>query len=412
MEVKKLPARPSLEQYKKQAKELVKAFESNQAEVLQRIKAAHERFRKLRDSEIHHATFALADAQFVVAREHGFESWPKFAKHVTSLARTNSSVAQFEAAVDAIVTGDIGTLKRLLRQNPELIGERSNREHRAMLLHYVGANGVENFRQKTPRNAVEVAEVLLGAGAEVDAMADLYGGSTTLGLVVTSVFPFLAGVQDALADTFLKHGADIDHPRGAGNQQCPVNGCLANGRPEAAEFLARRGARLDLEAAGGVGRLEVVKAFFDTNGALKDNATEAQMRSAFKWACQYGRTAVVEFLLQRGLDASEIHRGECALHCAAYGGHADIIRLLLKGRPPVDVKDKTFDATPLGWGLHGWNESAPGLKREGYYEVVTLLVAAGATVYPKWLGEGEGGSPIARKILDDPRMLAALNHLV
>ena len=49
MEVKKLPARPSLEQYKKQAKELVKAFESNQAEALQRIKANHDRFGKLRD---------------------------------------------------------------------------------------------------------------------------------------------------------------------------------------------------------------------------------------------------------------------------------------------------------------------------------------------------------------------------
>jgi hypothetical protein len=410
MEVKKLPARPSLEQYKKQAKDLVKAFESNQAEALQRIKANHDRFGNLRDSEIHHVPFALADAQFVIAREHGFQSWPKFAKHVTALTRSNSPVAQFEAAVDAIVTGDMGTLKRLLRQNPELIRERSNREHRAMLLHYVGANGVENFRQKTPRNAVEVAEVLLGAGAEVDAIADLYGGSTTLGLVVTSVFPFLAGVQDALADTFLKHGADIDHPGGAGNQHCPVNGCLANGRPEAAEFLAGRGARLDLEAAAGVGRLDVVKTFFGANGRLKDDATEAQMRSGFKWACQYGRTTVVEFLLQRGMDASEIHRGESALHRAAYGGHADIVRLLLKGRPAVDVKDKTFDATPLGWGLHGWSECAPGLKREGYYEVVALLVAAGASVYPRWLDQGEEGSPIARKVLDDPRMLAALTR--
>jgi hypothetical protein len=406
MEVKKLPARPSLEQYKKQAKDLVKAFASEQPEALQRIRSAHD--RKLRGSAIRPARFALADAQFIIAREHGFESWPKFARHVTALARSNSPVAQFEAAADAIVTGDIATLSKLLRQSPELIRGRSNREHRAMLLHYVGANGVENFRQKTPKNAVEVAEVLLGAGAEVDAMADMYGGSTTLGLVVTSVFPFLAGVQNALADTFLNHGADINHPRGAGNQQCPVNGCLANGRPEAAEFLARRGARLDLEGAGGVGQLEVVKTFFDANGALKRKATEAQMKSGFKWACQYGRTAVVEFLLERGLDAIEIHRGETPLHCAACGGHADIVRLLLKGKPPVDVKDKRFNGTPLGWALYGWNESAPGLKREGYYEVVALLVASGATVYGEWLEDGSAASPIARKIRDDPRMLAAL----
>src|SRR5258705_6927633 len=98
MEVKKLPARPSLEQYKKQAKDLVKDFKSDKAEVLPRIKASHDRFEKLAPSAIRQAPFALADAQFIIAREHGFESWPKFAKHVTALARGNSPVAQFEGA--------------------------------------------------------------------------------------------------------------------------------------------------------------------------------------------------------------------------------------------------------------------------------------------------------------------------
>jgi len=42
-----------------------------------------------------------------------------------------------------------------------------------------------------------------------------------------------------------------------------VNACLANGRPNAAEFLGRRGARLDLDGAAGVGRLDVVKNFFN-----------------------------------------------------------------------------------------------------------------------------------------------------
>jgi len=409
MEVKKLPARPSLEQYKKQAKDLVKAFKSGKAEAFERIKASHERLGRLSASELRQAAFALADAQFVIAREHGFESWPRFAKHVTALSRDNSPVAQFEAAADAIVTGDLTTLRRFLQHSPELIQARSNREHRAMLLHYVGANGVENFRQKTPKNAVQVAEVLLRAGAEVDAMADMYGGSTTLGLVATSVHPFLAGVQNTLIDTFLNHGADIDHPTGAGNQQCIVNGSLANGRPEAAEFLATRGARLDLEAAAGVGRLDLVKTSFDPNDALKPDATQAQMKSGFKWACQYGRTAVVEFLLQRGLDASEIHRGETPLHRAACGGHVDIVRLLLKSKAPVDVKDQSFDATPLGWALYGWSESSPGLKRERYNDVVALLVASGATVYPEWLAETDRSSSIARKIRDDPRMLAALS---
>jgi len=50
-------------------------------------------------------------------------------------------VGQFEAAVEAVVNGRLSTLKRLLRDNPELIRARSRRKHRSTLLHYVGANG-------------------------------------------------------------------------------------------------------------------------------------------------------------------------------------------------------------------------------------------------------------------------------
>ena len=404
MEVKKLPSRPSPEQYKKQAKELVRDFKAGKPEALERLKALRRRSGKLPDSRLHPTRLALADAQFIIAREHGFESWPKFAKHVTALSRDNSPVAQFETAADAIITGEITTVRKLLQENPQLIRARSNRSHRATLLHYVGANGVENFRQKTPKNAVEIAEVLLAAGAEVDAMADMYGGSTTLGLIATSVHPFLAGVQNPLLDTFLKRGADIDHPQAGGNQQCAVNGALANGRPEAAEFLASRGARLDLEGAAGVGWLDVVKDFFEPEGALKPTATETQMKSGFKWACGFGRTRVVEFLLERGLDAGEIHRGETPLHCAAYGGHTDVLNLLLKTKPRLDVKDQSFAGTPLGWALYAWGEAPPGPSRDRYYEVVALLVGAGAPVDPKWLNEPS--------LANDPRMAAALGSMV
>ena len=58
----------------------------------------------------------LADAQFFVARGHGFASWPKFARHLEALARANSPVSKFEAAVDAIVNGDPATLEKLLQR--------------------------------------------------------------------------------------------------------------------------------------------------------------------------------------------------------------------------------------------------------------------------------------------------------
>jgi ankyrin repeat protein len=86
MNAKELPARPSLDQYKKQAKDLLKACKARDPEALQRIKKYHLRFDKLSDSEIGRVKTTLADAQLAIAREHGFESWLKFAKRIEDLS--------------------------------------------------------------------------------------------------------------------------------------------------------------------------------------------------------------------------------------------------------------------------------------------------------------------------------------
>lgn len=495
MAARALPVRPSLEQYKKQAKDLLKQLRSADPDALGRVRQYHPRLGKLPESEVATATLALADVQFVIAREHGFDSWPRFAKHIEALAgdrspdtvwklaehavvagdatmlerllrdheqllRTGrphsswfggltpdysapdarsiiaknhhfedwgqfaahtdalndrtSAVAQFEAAVDAIVAGDVTTLERLLRQNPDLIRARSTRTHRSTLLHYVGANGVEGFRQRTPKNGVQIAETLLNADAEVDAVADMYGGATTLGLVATSIHPKVAGLQSALIDALLARGAAIDHSKPAGNHHGLVNSCLANGRDDAAELLARRGAPLDLEGAAGVGWLDVVKRFFNEDGSLKAEATPAQMTTGFTWACRLGRADVVDFLLERGMEAGarlEQHRGETGLHWAAYGGHPETVKVLLKRKAPVDVKDGSFGGTPLGWALYAWGERATDVERSRYYEVVALLVSAGATVDPEWLAHPHRGFPLAERVSSDARMRAALTDV-
>ncbi len=281
MAASELPSRPNLEQYRKQAKDLLRRFRSGDLEAQLRIKNAHPRLIQWSDDDLRNRAFVLADAQLVLAREHGFDSWPKFVKHIdalqgehssamawqraetaivagdavtlerllrdhedvfrnqrpqsswlggltpdyqagdaraiivsthhfenweqfrthlVALADRDSPVTRFEAAVDAVVSGDVAKLEHLLHGNPELIRARSTRKHRSTLLIYVGANGVEGFRQRTPKNAVQVAKALLTAGAEVDAAGDMYGGSTTLGLVATSIHPKLAGSQLALLD--------------------------------------------------------------------------------------------------------------------------------------------------------------------------------------------------------------------
>src|SRR6267154_6612014 len=118
MDTKELHAHPSLEQYKKQAKGLLKSAKSGQPEALQqtlqRIKKDHPRFARLEDLELQGRKLALADAQLVIAREHGFESWPRFAKHIQGLTRQNSPVSRFESAVEAVVTGEAAKLEQLL----------------------------------------------------------------------------------------------------------------------------------------------------------------------------------------------------------------------------------------------------------------------------------------------------------
>jgi ankyrin repeat protein len=360
-------------------------------------------------SDIRAAKFALADAQVVIARWYGFQSWPKLADFVAAVTRVGSSVWRFESAVQAIITGDVTTLRRLLRDDPDLVRARSTRGHHATLLHYVGANGVEGFHQKTPKNAPKVAEILLKAGAEVDADLD-YGsmrrlypervGSATLGIVATSVHPAVVGVQIRLLKILLRYGASVNGVTGGWN---PLIAALHNGRGEAAAFLAKRGALLDMEGAAGVGRLDVVKRFFKRDGSLKASATRAQMEAGFMWACEYGRTRVVAFLLEKGMRIDARPHGETGLHWAAYGGYPALVKLLLKRKAPIDVKDQRYENTPLGWALHGWLYPPPEAKRRNHLKVVALLVGAGAKVDRQWLENDE-----AQKVRADPRMVAAL----
>jgi ankyrin repeat protein len=354
--------------------------------------------------------FQDGDARTIVARHHFFATWEHFAEFTAQLKDASSPVSRFERAVDAVVSGDTSSLHRELTDSPDLARARSERTHHSTLLHYVGANGVEGWRQRTPKNAVRIAETLIDAGADVDATADMYGGGcTTLGLVATSCHPRDAGLQQPLIDVLLARGASFEAPGAGGGASAGlmINSCLANGRPEAAEYLARRGAPLDLEGAAGIGRLDLVQGFFNPDGTVKPPATIVQLKDGFTWACEYGRTAVVEYLLDRGVDAGEVlprpHK-QTGLHWAAHEGHLETVRALLKRRPPLGVRDGSFDGTPLDWAVHGWEArkaDAPA-RQEPYYDIVALLVAAGAPVDAGWLS--------ADNTRLDARMFAALTR--
>jgi ankyrin repeat protein len=224
--------------------------------------------------------------------------------------------------------------------------------HRATLLHYVAANGVETFRQRTPRNAVDVARFLLHAGAEVDALADMYGGRcTTMSMLVSSSPPAEAGLQVALVETLLDFGAAVE-PRGAGAWTSPLMTALAFGFRDAAEALVRRGARVDtVAAAAGLGRLADVQRLIAT-------ATSEDRHVALALAAQHGHVEVVRLLLDAGEDPDRFnpkgnHGHSTPLHQAVWAGHEAVVRLLVEHGARLDIKDTIYEGTPFGWAVYG-----------------------------------------------------------
>lgn len=95
-------------------------------------------------------------------------------------------------------------------------------------------------------------------------------------------------------------------------------------------------------------------------------------------AARNNETAAVRLMLELGwpVDATGQHEGT-PLHWAAFHGNAEMAAAILAFDPPLEARDDDFDATPLGWAmhgsLHGWH-TATG----DYAATVAALLAAGA----------------------------------
>ncbi|MCA9131107.1 MAG: ankyrin repeat domain-containing protein [Planctomycetales bacterium] len=368
--------RPNLEQKRKLAKDLLKAVKRLDGGGAARFIWNHPRFRGKTGQDVIREGVTLVEAQHVIARESGFDSWPKLKEYIRLLeVEPDGPVAAFEDAVHATIRGDAKRLKALLHAHPEIATMRSTRRHRCVLPHYIAANGVENEHQVAPTNAPEIARILFDAGAAtvVDATAEIYGsgpGSTPLVALVSSTHPHEVGVQAELVHIFCEAGASVN---GVEDDGLPIHVALGFRYPQAASALAECGARIDnLPTAAGLGRLDLVEAYLDESSQLVSNACHfpnpkhdrfprsvaphpsATLQQALVFACMSGRTAIAKLLLDHGVEVNGgPRRGITALHEACYQGQAEAAHLLLQHGADPTIRDRMWDSTAIGWADGG-----------------------------------------------------------
>jgi hypothetical protein len=96
---KQLPAKPNLENLKKQAKTLLKAQRDGEIQAAERIKAHLPRLAHVPPEDILKSDFTLQEAQLVVTREYGFPSWPQLVEMVSNTKRHALFTSQVKAVM-------------------------------------------------------------------------------------------------------------------------------------------------------------------------------------------------------------------------------------------------------------------------------------------------------------------------
>jgi ankyrin repeat protein len=272
----------------------------------------------------------------------------------------------FAAALSALDAGDVEQLRSLVAADRSLVQARTNLEppygyfSGATLLHHVAGNPARD--KPLPPNIVDIAGVLLDGGADVHARTLGPNGGDTMGLLITSKQASDMGVTAPLIDSLLERGARLDVTR-----DDALDASLANHSPAAAEKLIELGAKADVFAAAALGRMDLLREFFDSDGRLlsrpRRHGNAMPERDAIGLALLYayvrGQRQAVDFLLEKdgNWDVIGVNNGT-ALHRAAWNGDLAMVeRLVAKGADSSN-RANPFNSTPLSWAQHNKQNAA------------------------------------------------------
>ena len=184
---------------------------------------------------------------------------------------------------------------------------------------------MEGERQETSANAVEVIEVLTGAGSDPDASCYTYRGGpgeTAAGLLAGSAPPRDAGLTLPMLAALARGGARLD---------------------ETYTLLVRLYAALQAADAA-------------STEAAVDEAPEVAGRALVE-SVTLGAIAIMRALLDAGVDVDSTRSdGTTALHQAAFEGNTELVEELLARGADLSLRDAVYDGTPAGWAEAGGHE--------------------------------------------------------
>jgi ankyrin repeat protein len=430
--IKSLPARPNLEQYKKQAKDLAKDCALGMAEALARVRKHHPRLSEAAEQS-RGPRIALTDAQLVIAREHGFESWPRFAAHITA-ANLERSVASLDDPVAAFIRAACvphndshrsGTL-----DEAELIVARYPHVARANI-HTAAIRGdeeaVRDFIAGDAESAtstggpyewdalthlcfsrylridrarsgafVRTAHVLLNAGASANT-----GWWETIDQpnprqIIESAIYGTAGVAKHAGMTrlLLEYGADPNdeetpYHAAEGYDLDVLKVLLESGKlnhESKTTLLLRKGDWHDTEGI----RLML------EHGADPNAMTRWGSSALHHTVRRDNRLANVALLLDHGGDPvlKNVHKGESAASIAARRGRGDVLRLLLERGidPKLEEAERLMAACAMA------DDAAIGALLATDSHLAADLVAEGGTLLTEFAGNGNTEG--VRRLLD------------
>lgn len=294
-----LPLRADLAQQKTQAKDLLQAFTAGDTEAIARV----------RDALPDKTRIVLADVQFVLAREYGFQNWTALKQHIDD--RTAAARAPHEQLHHALHRRDAVTVKRLLSEHaefrplinapffpynaPALVACADDAAMVEVLLEFGAdpnlrsgwwAGGFHALHSATGA----AAERLLAAGGIPDACAAAHLDDHVLLASMLASDPSKVAERGGdgqtplhfarsqrVVDLLLNAGADID-ARDVDHRATPAEWMLDRsrgaGRYELAQYLvAERGAAADIFLAAALGRTDAVLEMLQRNPSLLDEET-------------------------------------------------------------------------------------------------------------------------------------------